>query len=104
MSLWDIHHPYRFGESIEETFSNLRTSLRHVHLKDARRVGENWELVLFDEGEVPWRETVKTLIEAGYDGALSVEWERKWHPEIEEAETALPKHLSILRKYLTTIV
>lgn len=99
-ALWDTHHPYRMGETVEETFDNLQAGLRHVHLKDARRAGDGWELVVFDEGEVPVRDIVRTLVDHGYNGAFCIEWERKWHPEIEAAETALPKHLSILRNYL----
>ncbi len=38
-SLWDVHHPYRMGESVEETYLNLAPSLQHVHLKDALRNG-----------------------------------------------------------------
>lgn len=101
-ALWDTHHPYRMGETVEETFENLRPSLRHVHLKDARRAGDGWELVVFNQGEVPVRDIVQTLVDHGYEGDFCIEWERKWHPEIEAAETALPKHLSILRNYLAS--
>jgi len=37
---------------------------------------------------------------AGYQGGLTVEWERAWHPELEPAETALPVALSVIRKLL----
>lgn len=99
-ALWDTHHPYRMGETIEETYSNLQRALKHVHLKDARRNGDSWNLVVFDEGEVPVREIVRKLVDEGYDRYLCIEWERKWHPEIESAGTALPKHMRILKQYL----
>ncbi|SDW34543.1 Sugar phosphate isomerase/epimerase [Alicyclobacillus hesperidum] len=102
-ALWDTHHPYRMGETVVETFENLNETLRHVHLKDARRVGDGWQLVAFNQGEVPVREIVQTLVAHGYDGVLCIEWERKWHPEIEAAETALPKHLAILQDYLANL-
>jgi hypothetical protein len=28
-----------------------------------------------------------------------VEWEKRWHPEIEEPELALPQHLARLRAW-----
>ncbi len=99
-ALWDAHHPYRMGEGVEETYRNLAPSLQHVHLKDARRKGDDWELVVFGEGEVPVQDVVQKLSDAGYDRYLCVEWERKWHPEIEQAKTALPKHMTILKEYL----
>lgn len=99
-AIWDTHHPYRMNETVEETFGNLRDRLRHVHLKDAKRNGDGWDLVVFGEGEVPVRQVVDTVVASGYDKYLCVEWEKKWHPEIEAAATALPKHLEILRGYL----
>jgi hypothetical protein len=29
-----------------------------------------------------------------------VEWEKRWHPEIEEPEVALPQYLDLLRAWL----
>jgi len=31
---------------------------------------------------------------------VSVEWEKRWHPEIAAPETALPQHLALLRRWL----
>ena len=31
------------------------------------------------------------LVRASYDGWVSFEWEKRWHPEIEEPEVALPR-------------
>ncbi|GMA65005.1 sugar phosphate isomerase/epimerase [Alicyclobacillus fastidiosus] len=101
-ALWDTHHPVRVGETVDETFHNLEDRLRHVHLKDARRNGDGWDLVPFGEGDVPVASIVETLQRAGYDRYVCVEWERKWHPEIESADVALPKHLERLRAYLAT--
>ncbi len=102
-ALWDTHHPYRMGETIEETYRNLQSALQHVHIKDARWNGDSWDLVVFGEGEVPVRNIVRKLIEEGYNRYVCIEWERKWHPEIEPALTALPKHLRILKQYLNKL-
>jgi len=40
------------------------------------------------------------LAEAGYQGFISVEWEKRWHPEIEEPEIALPQHLAVLTQWM----
>ncbi|MBI2940752.1 MAG: sugar phosphate isomerase/epimerase [Chloroflexi bacterium] len=101
-ALWDTHHPYRMGEPLPAIWSRLAGRLLHVHLKDARRRdGDQWDLVLLGEGEVPVREVVRALDLRGYDRFAAVEWEKKWHPEIAEPEVALPQHLAKLREYLS---
>ena len=37
---------------------------------------------------------------AGYPHWISVEWEKRWHPRIEEPEVALPQHLDLLTRWL----
>ena len=96
-ALWDSHHPYRVGESAQDVVEALGPYLAHVHVKDARRSGDNWQLVPLGEGEVPVREQLSILKQRGYDGYVSVEWEKKWHPEIAEPEIALPQHLAWLK-------
>jgi len=99
-ALWDSYHPYRVGETAQEVIEVLGTRLAHVHVKDARRVtpgGSAWQLTLLGEGEVPVREQLKLLVRHGYTGYVSVEWEKKWHPEIAEPEIALPQHIAWLK-------
>lgn len=103
--LWDVHHPYRMGETAVETINNMLNGgvISHVHIKDALRDDTEplgWHLTLLEEGEVPVKEIVGLLQEAGYDGYLSLEWEKKWHPEIEEPEEALPEYSTLLRQYI----
>jgi len=100
-AVWDVHHPYRMGESVAETWNYIGHRLAHVHIKDARRKPDgDWQLVLLGEGEVPNREVVELLLEKGYNGYLSAEWEKKWHPTIEEPEIALPQHARVLREWM----
>jgi fatty-acyl-CoA synthase len=72
----------------------------NVHLKDARRTADGWQLVLLGEGDIPVEEGLRSLHAMGYDGYISVEWEKKWHPEIAEPEIAFPQYLRVLRTYL----
>ncbi len=101
--LWDILHPFRVGDTLDQTIANLRSRLLHVHIKDGRRPadgGPNWDLTLLGEGDVPTRDILAALNTIGYNGWLSVEWEKKWHPELAEPELALPQHAALLREYL----
>ncbi|MCB0185219.1 MAG: sugar phosphate isomerase/epimerase [Caldilineaceae bacterium] len=100
-AVWDVHHLFRMGESIEETWRLIGARTHHVHLKDARkRADGSWQLVLMGEGEVLCRAVVDLLRRNGYQGYLSMEWEKKWHPEIEEPEVALPQHAQVVRQWL----
>jgi hypothetical protein len=41
---------------------------------------------------------LSVLRELHYDRFLSFEWEKKWHPEIEDAEVALPHFMKWFQK------
>jgi sugar phosphate isomerase/epimerase len=47
---------------------------------------------------VPVRRILALLQEAGYNGYVSVEWEKKWHPDLAEPEVAIPQHIAWLRE------
>jgi sugar phosphate isomerase/epimerase len=103
-AVWDIHHPFRMGESIEETWTLIGTRVKHVHIKDGiRQADGSWKLVLLGEGELPCQETIKLLYDKGYRGYLSAEWEKKWHPEIEEPEVAMPQHAQLMQQWISEL-
>jgi len=99
-AIWDVHHPYRVGEAPADVLGALGVRIHLVHVKDARRRDEDWELVALGEGEVPVRESLAALRAAGYDGWLTVEWEKRWHPELAEPEVALPRERETLARWL----
>jgi len=100
-AVWDSHHPYRMGETAEEVDANLADRLALAQVKDAQRddfESSGWKLVLLGEGEVPVRRLTELAAGRGLDW-ISVEWEKKWHPDIEPPEEALPQHLAVLREW-----
>ena len=100
-ALWDSHHPYRVGETVEDVVNALQGHIAHVHVKDARKSptdASGWQLVLLGEGEVPVRQQLSILQQQGYTGYVSVEWEKRWHPELAEPEIALPQHIAWLKQ------
>jgi sugar phosphate isomerase/epimerase len=99
-SLWDIHHPYRQGESLQATMDCLRGTLMHTHLKDSVVDGDKHRYTLLGEGSIPVAEALQLLRDEGYDGYLSLEWEKKWHPEIDEPEVAFPQYATKMRALL----
>ena len=100
-AVWDSHHPHRTGEPPDQVYANLAPRILLAQVKDARRKADgDWQLVLLGEGEVPVRDMLGLLAAGGYPHWISVEWEKRWHPEIEEPEVALPQHLRLLTKWL----
>jgi sugar phosphate isomerase/epimerase len=100
--LWDAHHTFVAShEQPADSYATLGRWIRHTHLKDSKAVGSERRYVLTGTGEVPVKEQVRVLAAGGYKGYYSFEWEKKWHPEIEEPEVAFPHYARTMGEYLT---
>jgi sugar phosphate isomerase/epimerase len=100
-AVWDVHHPFRMGETIDEVWANIGPRIAHIHMKDAKRYGAGlWQLVPMGEGEVPCRDILHRLHAEGYQGFITAEWEKKWHPEIAEPDIAMPQHAQVLQSWI----
>ena len=83
--LWDIHHPYRFfGEKPAETFRLLSDWICYVHVKDS--LVENGKVVykMLGYGDVPLKEALDALQDAGYEGFIVLEWLKRWVADLED--------------------
>jgi sugar phosphate isomerase/epimerase len=99
--LWDAHHSYVAGrEQPKDTYAKLGKWVRHTHLKDSKPEGADRRYTLVGKGEVPVKEQVRVLASSGYGGYYCFEWEKKWHPEIEEPEVAFPHYAKAVGEYL----
>jgi sugar phosphate isomerase/epimerase len=56
--------------------------------------------VLAGRGRVSFAEALAAIRNLNYDGYVSFEWEKYWHPEIEEPEIALPDFSNAIRNLL----
>jgi len=102
-AVWDSHHPHRMGERAADVWANLGPRILLAQVKDARPDAgrdDGWQLVLLGDGEVPAHDMLALLSAGGYQGWVSVEWEKRWHPEIAAPEVALPQHLAMLRGWV----
>lgn len=98
--LWDAHHTFVGGESPETSVRELGRFIRHTHLKDSVPAGADRRYVLTGTGAVPVRRQVEALARSGYRGLYNFEWEKRWHPEIEEPEVALAQYATVVSGYL----
>jgi sugar phosphate isomerase/epimerase len=91
--LWDIAHTHKkYGERWLDFYNEFSSLIYHVHIKDSL----NGKLVLPGEGDIPITEIVKKMISDGYDGYFSLEWEKKWHPELPDFSVALAEFIKIM--------
>lgn len=101
--IWDIGNAYATGEEAREGFELLKDRLAYVQVKDGKGRGEDWQLCSLGKGDVPLAQAFELLLANGYEGALSVEWEYAWHPELDPPEIALPAALQVVRNLLDEV-
>lgn len=97
-ALWDMGHTPRVGdESPAETLATLGDDIVYAHVKDAvydpdhpDAMDDGWRYVTPGEGDLPLAESVRLLHERGYDGWLTFEHEKRWHPELPEPDAIFP--------------
>ncbi len=99
--LWDAHHTFVDGhEQPEQTVAELGPWIRHTHLKDSVPDGSGRKYVLTGTGQVPIERQVMALRRIGYKGYYCFEWEKVWHPDIQEPEVAFPDYVRVVGGYL----
>ena len=99
--LWDAHHTFVDGrEDPAYTIEQLGKYIRHTHLKDSVKQGNDVHYVLTGRGSVPVKRQVQLLAQTGYKGSFSFEWEKVWHPDIDEPEIAIADYAQVVRGYL----
>ncbi len=83
--LWDIHHPFRyFGEPPAKTIGVLGSFIRYVHVKDSAMVNGVVQYRMMGYGDVPVFDALKLMKDNGYDGFITLEWVKRWCPDLQE--------------------
>ena len=89
--IWDPANA--FGQYAEAPFipRELASRVRHVHLKDlSTDTHDSIHYRLTGEGNFPFDTMFNSLAGIRFDGFVSFEWEKLWHPELVAPEIALP--------------
>jgi sugar phosphate isomerase/epimerase len=91
--IWDSHHTWRVGgESPVSTWDQIGPHVRHVHLKDSvdrPSARHPYTYVLPGEGQMPMGEVIGLMDSERFQGFVSLEWERLWHPYLAPLRDAL---------------
>jgi len=98
--LWDAHHTFVDGKEVPAfTVQKLGKYIRHTHLKDSVPTADGQRhYVLTGRGDVPVRKQVEVLTDYGYTGCFTFEWEKVWHPDLEEPEIAIADYAEFMKK------
>ncbi|WP_460452520.1 sugar phosphate isomerase/epimerase family protein [Alsobacter sp. SYSU BS001988] len=86
------------AEAFPEAYE-LQRDIRHVHVKDFKRDKDGARIAVpVGEGIVPWPAIIQRLHGDGYNGCLSLEYERRWFPDqLPPAETGVARSRDALR-------
>lgn len=98
--IWDVGHTHtNYGMQFETFYRALKPWICHIHMKDAiHENGKLHHLCPIGEGHLPLREMVAMLEADGYQGYYSLEWEKRWHPELDEPEVAFPAYAAWMNR------
>ena len=98
--VWDVSNMWTVTkEPPAQVYSVLKKYIRHTHIKDATLSDKGPQYKLMGKGEVPIFEAIDILYKGGYKGYYSFEWEKMWHPEIDEPEVALADYPKAMKQH-----
>ncbi len=98
--VWDISNMWSVTkEPPEEVYPKLKKFIRHTHIKDLKIIDGKDHYTFLGQGEVPIFTAIDLLVKGGYRGFYSFEWEKLWHPEIEEPEIALANYTKVMQQH-----
>lgn len=101
--IWDIWNMWSVTkESPTEVYQLLKKYILHTHIKDGVFENGKPKYVLLGQGISPLKEAISLLQKGGYKGYYSFEWEKTWHPEIENPEIAIPHYAENFGKLFHT--
>ena len=98
-ALWDICITALYGKETPATsVANLGKRIRYTHMKDGTAIDAKGQMLLTlpGKGNVDMVGAVKELKKLNYDGWLTFEWEKRWHPELPDAPVALPAYRNLI--------
>ena len=100
-ALWDMHHPYRFaGENPQTTVQNLGAYIKYTHIKDSVMNGDTVEYRMMGEGNLPIADFIAALRSINYEGYISLEWLKRYMPDLESSGVVFPHFVNYMREYV----
>lgn len=102
--LWDVHHPYRFfGETPARTLAAIGSEIRYLHVKDSVMENGKVQYRMMGHGDVPVAEAIHLLAGRGYTGYVSLEWVKRWCPDLEEPGVVFYHYADYMKRLLARL-
>jgi sugar phosphate isomerase/epimerase len=96
---WDVFNAALIGESPYVSVPTLNSRIQYTQVKDARIGPLGATYCKLGEGDVQVQKFLTRLRGIGYDGWVTLEWEKAWLPGIAEPEEILPDSITKLREW-----
>lgn len=100
--VWDVVNMWSITkEDPLEVYAALKPYIKHTHLKDISFDVDKIRYVLFSNGVAPVLKAIDLLRRDHFKGFYSFEWEKLWHPEIEEPAIAFADFSKKIRTHFS---
>jgi sugar phosphate isomerase/epimerase len=96
---WDVFNAALVGERPAVSVPTLNTRIAYTQVKDAKLGPLGATYCKLGEGDVAVENFVVRLRGIGYEGYVTVEWEKAWLPALAEPEEVLPDAVAKLKKW-----
>jgi sugar phosphate isomerase/epimerase len=96
---WDVFNAALIGESPSISVPTLNSKIQYVQVKDATLGALGATYCQLGDGDVPVKKFISRLMGIGYDGYVTMEWEKAWLPNLAEPEAILPEAVKRLKEW-----
>lgn len=96
---WDLFNAAIIGEKPAFSVPTLNSKIAYAQVKDATFGPLGATFTKIGEGEVQIRNFIRRLRGIGFEGFVTVEWEKAWLPNLAPAEEILPDAIKKLRDW-----
>lgn len=99
--LWDINSTVRYsGETPQQTFSVFGHRIKHIHINDSVLKDGVLEYKPLGKGDLPLEEVINVLKKEEYTEFISLDWPKRTHSDLLNADTILPQFLYYMKNIL----
>jgi sugar phosphate isomerase/epimerase len=96
---WDIFNAALLGETPSTSVPVLNSKIQYAQVKDAKFGPLGAAYCKLGEGDVQVQKFIKKMRGIGFEGYVTLEWEKAWLPNLAEPEEILPDSIAKLRKW-----
>jgi len=97
---WDVFNAALTGESPLISVPTLNSKIAYCQIKDAKFGPLGASYTKLGQGDVKGPQFITRLRGIGYEGYVTVEWEKAWLPGLAEPEEVLPDAVKTLKEWM----